>query len=71
MRDRNDHSRLSIHAAGGSDCADRDKALRRGREHRHGQPDVHAEWTLTIPANAVASATAYTSTWTFSLVNGP
>lgn len=28
-------------------------------------------WTLAIPANAVASATAYTSTWTFSLVSGP
>ncbi len=28
-------------------------------------------WTLAIPANAVASGTAYTSTWTFSLVSGP
>jgi len=28
-------------------------------------------WTLTIPASAVASATPYTSTWTFSLVSGP
>jgi hypothetical protein len=28
-------------------------------------------WTLAIPANAVASTTAYTSTWTFSLVSGP
>ncbi len=28
-------------------------------------------WTLAIPANAIASATAYTSTWTFSLVSGP
>ena len=28
-------------------------------------------WTLTIPAGAVASATPYSSTWTFSLVSGP
>lgn len=28
-------------------------------------------WTLSIPSNAVASGTAYTSTWTFSLVSGP
>ncbi|MGA3362757.1 MAG: hypothetical protein ABSD82_12095 [Solirubrobacteraceae bacterium] len=28
-------------------------------------------WTLAIPANAVASGTPYTSTWTFSLVSGP
>jgi hypothetical protein len=28
-------------------------------------------WTLAIPANAIASATPYTSTWTFSLGNGP
>jgi WxL domain surface cell wall-binding len=28
-------------------------------------------WSLAIPANAVASATPYTSTWTFSLVSGP
>jgi hypothetical protein len=28
-------------------------------------------WTLAIPANAVASATPYTSTWTLSLVSGP
>jgi hypothetical protein len=28
-------------------------------------------WTLAVPANAVASGTAYTSTWTFSLVSGP
>jgi hypothetical protein len=28
-------------------------------------------WSLAIPANAVASGTAYTSTWTFSLVSGP
>jgi hypothetical protein len=28
-------------------------------------------WALAIPANAVASGTAYTSTWTFSLVSGP
>jgi hypothetical protein len=28
-------------------------------------------WTLTIPANAVASGTAYTSTWTLSLVSAP
>jgi len=27
--------------------------------------------TLTIPANAVASGTAYSSTWTLSLVSGP
>jgi hypothetical protein len=28
-------------------------------------------WSLAIPASAVASATAYTSTWTFSLASGP
>jgi hypothetical protein len=28
-------------------------------------------WTLAIPADAVASGTAYTSIWTFSLVSGP
>jgi WxL domain surface cell wall-binding len=28
-------------------------------------------WSLAIPADAVASTTAYTSTWTFSLVSGP
>jgi len=28
-------------------------------------------WTLAIPADAVAGATPYTSTWTFSLVSGP
>jgi hypothetical protein len=28
-------------------------------------------WTLMIPAGAVASATPYASTWTFSLVSGP
>lgn len=28
-------------------------------------------WTLAIPANAIASGTPYTSTWTFSLVSGP
>jgi len=28
-------------------------------------------WTLAIPADAVATATPYTSTWTFSLASGP
>lgn len=28
-------------------------------------------WTLAIPSTAVASATAYTSTWTLSLVSAP
>jgi hypothetical protein len=28
-------------------------------------------FSLAIPASAVASATAYTSTWTLSLVSGP
>jgi hypothetical protein len=28
-------------------------------------------WTLVIPADAVASATPYSSTWTFSLGSGP
>jgi hypothetical protein len=28
-------------------------------------------WTLAIPASAVSSATAYTSTWTFTLASGP
>lgn len=30
-----------------------------------------ATWSLAIPADAVGSATPYTSTWTFSLVSGP
>jgi len=28
-------------------------------------------WTLAIPANTIASATPYSSTWTFSLGSGP
>jgi hypothetical protein len=28
-------------------------------------------WTLAVPADAVASATPYSSTWTFSLGSGP
>jgi hypothetical protein len=36
-----------------------------------GNQTFTAIWSLAIPADAVASATAYTSTWTFSLVSGP
>jgi hypothetical protein len=36
-----------------------------------GDQTVTAIWTLAIPADAVASATPYASTWTFSLVTGP
>jgi hypothetical protein len=36
-----------------------------------GNQSFSPTWTLAIPANAVASGTAYTSTWTFSLVSGP
>jgi len=36
-----------------------------------GDQTLTAIWTLAIPANAVASATPYASTWTFSLVTGP
>ena len=36
-----------------------------------GDQSFTTTWTLAIPANAVASATPYTSTWTFSLGSGP
>jgi hypothetical protein len=36
-----------------------------------GNQTFTAIWSLAIPADAVAAVTAYTSTWTFSLVSGP
>jgi hypothetical protein len=36
-----------------------------------GDQSFTTTWTLAIPANAIASATPYTSTWTFSLGSGP
>jgi putative surface cell wall-binding protein len=36
-----------------------------------GNQTFTSTWTLTIPANAVASGATYSSTWTFSLVSGP
>ncbi|MGD1051855.1 MAG: hypothetical protein ABR947_12380 [Solirubrobacteraceae bacterium] len=36
-----------------------------------GDQSFTTTWTLEIPANAIASATPYTSTWTFSLGSGP
>lgn len=36
-----------------------------------GSQTVTPTWSLAIPSNTIASATAYTSTWTFSLVSAP
>lgn len=36
-----------------------------------GEQTFTTTWTLAIPAGALASATPYTSTWTFSLGSGP
>jgi hypothetical protein len=36
-----------------------------------GDQTFTATWTLLIPAGTVASATPYSSTWTFSLISGP
>jgi hypothetical protein len=36
-----------------------------------GDQSFTTTWRLAIPANAIASATPYTSTWTFSLGSGP
>jgi hypothetical protein len=36
-----------------------------------GDQSFTTTWTLAIPADAIASATPYTSSWTFSLGSGP
>ncbi len=36
-----------------------------------GDQTFDTTWTLAIPADALAGATPYTSTWTFSLASGP